>query len=65
MVSSYCFCIISLAYLMHCIILLLAHLCSYMLDHVQPKLEELTEQSKPKTLLTYVWIKASLDAFNQ
>jgi hypothetical protein len=33
-------------HLMHCIILLFAHTCSYTLDHSEPELEEPTEQAK-------------------
>jgi hypothetical protein len=40
----------SLLYLhiMHCILLLVAHICSYTLDHAEPELEELTEQAQAK-----------------
>jgi hypothetical protein len=31
---------------MHCIMLILARLCSYMLDHVESKHEEPTEQAQ-------------------
>jgi hypothetical protein len=33
---------------MHCILLLVAHICSYTLDHAEPELEELTEQAQAK-----------------
>jgi hypothetical protein len=36
---------ISLSYLMHCIILLLAHSCTIAIDHTEPKLEVLAEQA--------------------
>jgi hypothetical protein len=35
-----------LASLMHCTILLLANICSYMLDHIESELEEPTEQAQ-------------------
>jgi hypothetical protein len=37
---------LALASLMHCIILLLAHICSYILDHAESELEEPTEQAQ-------------------
>jgi hypothetical protein len=37
---------VALAYLMHCTIFLLAHICSYTLDHAKPELEKLTEQAQ-------------------
>jgi hypothetical protein len=35
---------------MHHIMLLLAHMCSYTLDHIEPKLEELTEQAQVEAI---------------
>jgi hypothetical protein len=46
MLSAYCFHHVALAYLSHCIIWLLTHVCSYELDHVVPELEESTEQAQ-------------------
>jgi hypothetical protein len=40
------FIIVDLASFMHCIMLILARLCSYMLDHVESKREEPTEQAQ-------------------
>jgi hypothetical protein len=37
---------IDLAYLLYCIILLLAHICSYALDHAEPEFEEPMEQDR-------------------
>jgi hypothetical protein len=37
---------VTLAYLLHCIIWLLAHVCSYVLDHAVPKFEEPMEQAQ-------------------
>jgi hypothetical protein len=31
---------------MHCIVLLLAHICLYTLDHAEPELEESIEQAQ-------------------
>jgi hypothetical protein len=47
-------------YLMHCIILLLAHVCSYTLDHAEPELEELTEQAQVEEFTNLAWIEASV-----
>jgi hypothetical protein len=41
---------IDLSYLLHCIIFLLAHICSYALDHVEPEFEEPTEQAQAEDL---------------
>jgi hypothetical protein len=41
----------ALAFLMHCIILLSAHVCSYMLDHTEPELEEMMEQAQVEDLV--------------
>jgi hypothetical protein len=41
---------IDLAYLLHFIIFLLAHIYSYALDHTKPEFEELTEQAQAKNL---------------
>jgi hypothetical protein len=38
----------ALAYLLHCIILLLAHINSYMLDRMEPELKEPMEQAQIK-----------------
>jgi hypothetical protein len=47
MLRSLLFCIIfTLAYLIHCTILLSAHVFSYMLDHAEPELEEPTQQAQ-------------------
>jgi hypothetical protein len=46
MLSAYCFLHVALAYLSHCIIWLLTHVCSYVLDHVMPKFEESMEQAQ-------------------
>jgi hypothetical protein len=37
---------VALAYLLHCIIWLLAHVCSYALDHAELKFEEPMEQAQ-------------------
>jgi hypothetical protein len=37
-------------HLMHYIILLLIHTCSYTLDHAKPELEESTEQAQAEDL---------------
>jgi hypothetical protein len=37
-------------HLTHCIILLVAHLCSYTLDHTEPELEVQTEQAQAEDL---------------
>jgi hypothetical protein len=37
---------IAFAILLRCIILFLAHVCSCTIDHVEPELEELTEQAQ-------------------
>jgi hypothetical protein len=50
MLSAYCFHHIGLAYLSHCIIWLLTHVCSYVLDHVVSKFEEPTEQVQVEDL---------------
>jgi hypothetical protein len=50
---------VALAYLSHCIIWLLAHVCSYVLDHKEPKFEEPTEQAQAEAITNLVWIKAS------
>jgi hypothetical protein len=36
----------ALAYLIHCTMLLSAHVCSYTLDHAESKLEEPMEQAQ-------------------
>jgi hypothetical protein len=38
----------ALAYLIHCTILILAHVYSYTLDHTEPKHEEPLEQAEAK-----------------
>jgi hypothetical protein len=55
----------ALAYLMNCDILLSAHICSYMLGHAEPKLEETMKQAKVEEFTNLVWIKASPDTSNQ
>jgi hypothetical protein len=37
-------------HIMHCIMLFLAHLCSYTLDHAEPKLEVQAEQAQAEDL---------------
>jgi hypothetical protein len=37
---------VALACLLHCIIWILGHVCSYALDHAEPEFEEPTEQAK-------------------
>jgi hypothetical protein len=46
MLSAYHFHHVALAYLSHCIIWLLAHVCSYALDPMVPEFEEPTEQAQ-------------------
>jgi hypothetical protein len=46
MLSAYCFHHVALAYLSHCITWLLAHVCSYALDHVVLEFEEPTEPAQ-------------------
>jgi hypothetical protein len=48
MLISFYFCIILHLHLMHCTIVLMAHVCSYALDHTEPKLEEPTKQAQVK-----------------
>jgi hypothetical protein len=42
----------------------LAHICSYTLDHTEPKLEEPMEQAQVEEF-TNLALEASPDAFNQ
>jgi hypothetical protein len=42
-------------HLMHCIILLVAHLCSYTLDHAEPELEVQAEQDQAEDLTNLAW----------
>jgi hypothetical protein len=52
-------------HLMHCIILLLAHMCSYTLDHAEPELEELTKQAQAEDLTNLVLDQDKLQCINQ
>jgi hypothetical protein len=56
--------IFALAYILHCIVSLLAHICSYTLDHTESELEEPMEQAQVKEFTNLVCIKASPSAFN-
>jgi hypothetical protein len=44
---------------MHCTFQLLAHIRSFMLDHVEPELEEPTERVQAEDFTNLNWIKAS------
>jgi hypothetical protein len=50
---------VALVYLSHCIIWLLAHVCSYVLHYTEPEFEELTEQAQAEAITNLVWIKTS------
>jgi hypothetical protein len=66
MLRAYCFWImIDLVYLLHCIIMLLAHAFAYLLVHAESEFEEPTKQAQVEAITNLVWIKASSDAFNQ
>jgi hypothetical protein len=54
----------ALASLIHCTILLLAHICSYTLDHVEPDLKELMEQAQAEDLTDLALDQASLGTSN-
>jgi hypothetical protein len=53
---------IDLAYLLHCIIMLSAHVFAYLLGHVEKEFEEPTEQAQVEVITNLVWIKVSPDA---
>jgi hypothetical protein len=53
---------VNLAYLLHCVILLLAFICSYRLDHAELELAEPMEQAQVEEFTNLVWIKASPSA---
>jgi hypothetical protein len=40
----------ALSYLIHCTMLLTAHICSYTLNHTEPKLKESMKQAQAKDL---------------
>jgi hypothetical protein len=49
---------------MHCTTLLLAHVISYTLDHMEPELEEPMEQAQVEDLTKLAWIKVHPSASN-
>jgi hypothetical protein len=55
--SAYCLHGVAFAYLSHCIIWLLAHVCQYKLDHAELKVQ--AEQVQVEDLTNLDWIKAS------
>jgi hypothetical protein len=63
MIRLLLFCIALILHLMHCIILLLAHIqLFYTLDHAEPEPKVQVEQAQVEGLINLVWIKASLGA---